>query len=142
MRKSTIRIAITVVLGLALGVNVAARAATPQEMQRDYEGAARSTAAGFKSSAERGAAMFRNEHTNAAGEKAACAVCHTPDPRQPGKTRAHKLIEPLAPATNAARFTDAAKTEKWFGRNCQDVLGRACTPGEKADFIAWLLTLK
>ena len=48
----------------------------------------------------------------------------------------------MAPAVNPERFTDAAKTEKWFRRNCNDVAGRECTPAEKADVLAWLLTLK
>ena len=39
-------------------------------------------------------------------------------------------------------FTDPAKTEKWFRRNCNDVMGRVCTADEKADVLAWLLTLK
>ena len=34
-----------------------------------------------------------------------------------------------------------AKVEKWFARNCNDVLGRACTPVEKGDVLAWLLSL-
>ena len=64
-------------------------------------------------------------------------------PTQAGKhARTGKPITPLAPAFNAERFTDAAKTEKWFRRNCNDVVGRECTAGEKADLIAWLLTLK
>ena len=42
---------------------------------------------------------------------------------------------------NAARFTDSAFVEKWFGRNCDSVLGRACTAAEKADVIAWLSSL-
>jgi hypothetical protein len=29
--------------------------------------------------------------------------------------------------------------EKWFRRNCNDVLGRTCTPSEKADVMAYLL---
>jgi hypothetical protein len=53
-----------------------------------------------------------------------------------------KVIAPMAPAFNTERFTDAAKTEKWFRRNCNDVVGRECTPGEKADVITWLLSLK
>jgi hypothetical protein len=28
-----------------------------------------------------------------------------------------KVIEPMAPAFNPQRFTDAAKVEKWFRRN-------------------------
>ena len=41
--------------------------------------------------------------------------------------RPARPIAPLAPAFNAERFTDAAKTEKWFRRNCNDVVGRECT---------------
>ena len=53
-----------------------------------------------------------------------------------------KDIKPLAPAFNAERFADAAKTEKWFRRNCNDVVGRECTPAEKADLLAWWVSLK
>lgn len=53
-----------------------------------------------------------------------------------------KVIAALAPAFNAERFTDVAKTEKWFRRNCNDVLGLECAPMEKADVLAWLLTFK
>ncbi|MCB1893515.1 MAG: DUF1924 domain-containing protein, partial [Rhodocyclaceae bacterium] len=49
-----------------------------------------------------------------------------------------KAIKPLAPRAEAARFTDAAKTEKWFRRNCSEVVGRECTAAEKADFILFL----
>ena len=39
-------------------------------------------------------------------------------------------------------FSDPAKVEKWFRRNCNDVAGRECTAGEKADVLAWLISLK
>jgi hypothetical protein len=62
---------------------------------------------------------------------------------QPGQHAATgKPITALAPAANPQRFTDAAKTEKWFRRNCNDVLGRECSAAEKADVLGWLLTLK
>jgi hypothetical protein len=32
--------------------------------------------------------------------------------------------------------------DKWFRRNCNDTLNRVCTPQEKADVTAWLLSLK
>ncbi len=48
----------------------------------------------------------------------------------------------MAPAANPERLTDTAKMEKWFKRNCGDVLGRACTPSEKGDVIAYLTSLK
>ena len=53
-----------------------------------------------------------------------------------------KPIAPLAPAFNTERLTDAAKTEKWLRRNCNDVVGRECSAAEKADVISWLRTLK
>ena len=37
---------------------------------------------------------------------------------------------------------DLAKTEKWFKRNCNDVVGRECSASEKANVLAWLLTVK
>ena len=52
------------------------------------------------------------------------------------------MIRALAPAANAQRFTDAAKVEKWFKRNCNEVLERACTAQEKGDVLAYLMSLK
>ena len=67
----------------------------------------------------------------------ACTACHTDDPARPGRHAVTgKGIKPLSPSANPERFTDAAKVEKWFKRNCKEVVGRECTPGEKADFIA------
>jgi len=51
----------------------------------------------------------------------------------------------MAPSANPQRFADAAdaaKVEKWFKRNCADVLKRACTAQEKGDFMAYLLSVK
>jgi hypothetical protein len=49
---------------------------------------------------------------------------------------------PLAPAANPERLSDTAKIEKWFKRNCNDVLGRECEAQEKADVLSWLMTVK
>lgn len=54
----------------------------------------------------------------------------------------NKAIDPLAPRINPERFSNSSKTEKWFRRNCKDVLGRECTLAEKADVLAYLLSLK
>ena len=35
-----------------------------------------------------------------------------------------------------------ALIERWFKRNCKDVLGRECAAGEKADVLAYLMSLK
>ena len=88
----------------------------------------------------RGQALFLSTHEGGGAETPSCTTCHTADPRAPGQTRTGKEIAPLAPSANPLRLTDTETVEKWFGRNCNSVLGRACTPGEKADFIAWLVT--
>lgn len=73
----------------------------------------------------------------------ACASCHTDSPKNTGKhAKTNKAIDPLAPSANAQRFTDAAKVEKWFKRNCNDALGRACTTQEKGDFMTYVLSVK
>ena len=93
-------------------------------------------------SATRGEALYRSEHPGKNGAMQSCASCHTANPKQAGQTRVGKRIEPLAPVANPQRFTDAAKVEKWFRRNCTDVLARECSAQEKGDFIAWLNQLK
>ncbi len=127
----------------ALLLSFNALAVTPQELLKQYEAQARignSAFAGF--SAERGATFFKTERVHSNGKQVSCATCHTADPRNQGKTRANKVIEPMAPITNSQRFTDEAKVEKWFGRNCRDVLERTCTAQEKGDFIQYLVNVK
>lgn len=73
----------------------------------------------------------------------ACASCHTDSPKATGKhATTGKEILPLAPTANPKRFTDAANVEKWFKRNCNDVLKRVCTAQEKGDFMAYVLSVK
>jgi len=93
-------------------------------------------------SATRGDAFYRSEHPGRDNKPVSCASCHTDNPKQAGRTRVGKRIEPLAPVVNPERFTDAAKVEKWFRRNCMDVLQRECSAQEKGDFIAWLNQIK
>jgi mono/diheme cytochrome c family protein len=112
----------------------AAHAATPAELLAGY-----SAQAGAAGVAARGQQFFGTTH----GRDWSCASCHGATPTQTGKhASTGKAIEPLAPAFNAQRFSDSAKAEKWFRRNCNDVAGRECSAGEKADVLAWLLTLK
>ena len=87
---------------------------------------------------QRGEQFFQQTH----GAEWACASCHTGNPLQPGKHAVtEKTIEPLAPAMNPKRFTVVEKVEKWFKRNCKDVVGRECLAQEKGDILAYLLTL-
>jgi Domain of unknown function (DUF1924) len=120
-------------LGSALCIVTAHAAAAPDLL------AAYSAQAGAPGVAFRGQQFFNASH----GREWSCASCHGATPTQGGKhASTGKAIEPLAPAANAQRFTDPAKVEKWFRRNCNDVAGRECSAGEKADVLAFLLTLR
>ena len=132
----------TNLLILALLVSVNAYAGSPQELLNNYATQARQENPGFRAfSAAQGEQFYHAERTSG-GNKISCATCHTANPKNGGKTRANKTIEPMAPSANPQRFSDAAKTEKWFGRNCKDVLERACTAQEKGNFITYLLSVK
>lgn len=93
--------------------------------------------AGF--AAERGAAFYAATQSGGKPDTPSCASCHGAAPREQGRTRAGKEIAPMAVSLTPDRFTDPAKVEKWFGRNCNSVLGRDCTAAEKGDFIAYLM---
>ena len=111
-----------------------AHAATPQDLLAGYV-----AQSGTPAAAARGEKFFAQTH----GREWSCTSCHTARPTAAGRhASTGKPIDALAPAGNPQRFTDAAKSEKWFRRNCNDVLGRECSAGEKADVLAWLSTLK
>ncbi len=130
-----------VLFGLLFSINVFA--ATPQELLKQYEVQAKQEHVAFTGfSAERGSNFFKAERIHSDGKKVSCTTCHTSDPRKPGKTRANKVIEPMATIANPQRFTDTAKVEKWFSRNCKDVLERVCTAQEKGDYIQYLISVK
>jgi hypothetical protein len=99
---------------------------------------ARKDEAGFtRFVADRGAAFYRATHPG--GKQGSCTSCHGNSPLDKGKTRAGKDIDPMAVSKSPARYTDRDTVEKWFTRNCQDVLGRACTAKEKGDFITYMM---
>ncbi len=122
------------------GLNSPALAETPADFLAAYAREAKSTDPGFVSfSAERGQQFFAQTH----GKEWSCTSCHTRNPAAAGKHAVtDRVIDPMAPAANPSRFTRAAKVEKWFKRNCNDVLGRACTALEKGDVLAYLITLR
>ena len=92
--------------------------------------------AGF--SGQRGKGLFLSTPAAGRPDTPSCTTCHTTDPAQSGRTRAGKPIGPMAVSAKPDRYTDMADTEKWFGRNCDSVLGRACTAIEKGDFITFM----
>ena len=117
-----------------------AMAETPADIQAALLAEARKADPAFKAfSAERGQAFYAATHAN----DWSCSTCHTRNPAQAGAhEKTKKPINPLAPAANPRRFSDAARVDKWFRRNCKDVLARECTPEEKGNVLAYLLTVK
>jgi mono/diheme cytochrome c family protein len=133
-----LRAAIGLLAGAGLALPVLAE--TVVDFLAEFEQQARQADPTFKGfSAPHGRQFFQQPH----GNEWSCASCHTGDPADNGKhARTGKRIAPLAPAANPERFTSAAKVDKWFRRNCNDVLGRACTAQEKGDVLTWLATVK
>ena len=109
---------------------------TPGKLLKGFE-----AAAGAKGSADRGRALFTGTHTGGKPETPSCTTCHTKNLKAKGKTRDGKVIEPMALSVNPNRLTDSKKVAKWLRRNCKSVLGRECTPGEKADIVAFLMSI-
>jgi cytochrome c peroxidase len=126
----------TILAAAAAALAAPAAAADPAGLLAAYQAQARKADAAFSASASRGDAFFNTRH----GSDWSCASCHGAPPTGQGKhAKTGKLIAPLVPAANAERLADEAKAEKWFRRNCNDVLSRLCTPAEKADVVAYLL---
>ena len=118
--------------------SLAGHAETPQQIGQTYTAEAAARQPGFTPSAKRGETLFRQRFAHN-DKMPACTSCHTDSPLNAGQHAVTgKSIRPLAVAANDERFSDLAKVEKWFGRNCKEVVGRACTPGEKADFVAYM----
>lgn len=120
--------------------SLSASAQTPDETLAAFQQEAKRSSPAFRGfSAAAGERFFKQTH----GNELSCASCHTKNPAAPGKhAKTGRIIKALAPAANPERFTNAAKVAKWFKRNCNDVLERACTPQEKGDVLAYLLTVK
>jgi len=117
-------------------------AESPRDILARYEIEIKKSGSPFDGfSTSRGRDLYLRSELTEKGS-VSCSTCHTLDPRNRGMTRANKMIEPLAPVANPQRFTDFKQVEKWFARNCDDVLMRVCSPLEKGDFIIYLLSVK
>lgn len=121
------------------GLSAPVLAETPADFLAAYAQEAKTASPAYvRPSAERGREFFAQTH----GKEWSCTSCHTRNPATAGRHAVtNKLIDPMAPAVNPARFTRAAKVDKWFKRNCNDVLGRACTAQERGDVLAYLMTV-
>ena len=113
-----------------LAASAGALAAPSTALLERYAAEARAADPAFAGfSAARGEALHRTRHG-----------LGKPDARAAGQTRTGKAIEPMAVSVSATRYGDPAKVEKWFKRNCNEVLGRECSAREKGDWLAWMST--
>lgn len=127
-----------VAMTLAIAATGAVCAETPREMIAGYAQEAARSQPGFTASAERGRSFFVRKWS-VTDKMPNCAACHTEQPTREGShVITSKPIKPLAPAANPERFSNPAKAEKWFRRNCTEVVGRDCSAAEKADFVQFL----
>ena len=126
--------ALLTVLAVSLSISAWAGDTTPAQQLAYW-----SAQAGVPGNAQKGQTFFNTRH----GGEWSCASCHGNPPIKPGQhASTGKDIAPLAPAANAQAFTSTARVDKWFRRNCKDVLGRECSAPEKADVLAYLVSLK
>jgi len=124
-----------------LGVTAPASFAAPRDdLLARYADQARAADPAFTTfTASRGEALHRTRHAGGKPDSPACTACHGENARAAGRTRSGKAIDPMAASVTPARYTDPAKVEKWFKRNCGEVLGRECTPREKGDWLAYMM---
>ncbi len=115
--------------------------AGPRETQLDqYAAAAKAADPAFSGfSAARGKTLHTQSFGGGKPDTPACTTCHGNDARASGRNRAGKSIDAMAVSVTPGRYTDSAKVEKWFKRNCAEVLGRECTPQEKGDWLSFML---
>ena len=116
-------------------------AAARDDLLGQYAIAAKASSASFSGfSAERGKKLHVTKFAGGKAETPSCTSCHADNPHSAGRTPAGKSIEALAVSVTPTRYTDPAKAEKWFKRNCNDVMGRECTPLEKGDWLSYMVS--
>lgn len=125
---------------MALSLTGTGIAGPREDLVARYSSAAKAsdpTFSGF--SAVRGKALHLQAFTGGKPDTPSCATCHGRDTRAAGRTLTGKAIDPVAVSVSPTRYTDAAKVEKWFKRNCTEVIGRECSAKEKGDWLSFML---
>ena len=130
-------------LGIVALILSAPVAAGPRDaLLTQYAAEARGATPTFSGfSAARGKTVHNQIFAGGKAGTPACVSCHGNDPRVAGRTRSGKAVEAMAVSVTPTRYLDAAKVEKWFRRNCNEVLGRACTAQEKGDWLTYMSQL-
>ena len=133
--------ALTACLLSALLLPLTSVAAARDDLLAQYAAAAKAASSTFSGfSAARGEKLHFTKFATGKPETPACTSCHGDSPRSAGRTPAGKAVEAVAVSVTPARYTDPAKVERWFKRNCNDVLGRECTPLEKGDWLSYVIS--
>jgi cytochrome c peroxidase len=127
-------------LSLGALISGAALAGPREDQLAQYATAAKQANPAFAAfSAARGEALFQQKFSGGKPDTPSCTSCHASSPRSAGRSPVGKVIEPMAVSATPTRYTDAAKVEKWFKRNCTEVIGRECTAQEKGDWLSYML---
>ena len=136
----------TAILGCTLQAH--ADVNTAQKIADKYAASAKAIDPSYAGlSADDGKTFFNREviqfkgDTKNKGKAIACASCHTSNPADEGRhIVTNKPIRPLSPAVNPKRFNSVENVEKKFTKHCNEVVGSDCTPQEKGNYIAYVLT--
>lgn len=125
----------------ALLLPVAASAAARDDLLNSLATEAKAAYSAYSGfSPARGEKLHNTQFSTGKPETPSCTTCHGANPRLGGRTPSGKVIEPLAVSVNPARYNDPLKVEKWFRRNCNEVLGRECTSLEKGDWLSTMIS--
>jgi len=134
-------VAIAIVATLALLPGQSASADQRQQIVEKTTNEAKALDPNFSGfSADRGKALFLSKQATGKPDTPSCTSCHSSSPLNVGETRAGKKIAPMALSKSPERYGDLEKVEKWFRRNCNSVLGRACTPVEQGDYLTFMFS--
>lgn len=127
--------------GVVLTVSSTSQAGVREDLLAQYRAAVQAETGAWNGwSGARGQALHTQKLNGGKANTPSCTTCHGADVRAPGRTLTGKPLEAMAASAAPNRYTDAAKVEKWFQRNCNEVLGRACSAQEKGDWLTFMLT--
>lgn len=136
-----ISIAVSALLAV-VAFSAQADVVSAQKLEAKYAGIAKSVNPSYTGPSAEEGKIFFNREIGVKGRQVACASCHTTNPADTGKNIVtNKPIRPLSPAVNPKRFTDLDNVEEKFVEHCNDITGSDCTAQDKANFIAYLITV-
>lgn len=129
-------------IALALSLSTPGFAGPREDLLAQYASAAKTANPDFKGfAAERGKALHTWKFTGGKPDTPSCTSCHGSNPVAAGKNATGKVIDAVAVSVTPTRYTDPAKVEKWFKRNCNEVIGRECSAAEKGDWLTYVMSL-